>query len=152
MTGSAEKTRAKPASARTRARRAGVQALYQWQMTGQSADEIEDQFMSERLAASGGGVDVGYFQWLLHEGVRRHEVLDASYAEWLDRPASQLDPIERVILRLGVLELAERPEVPLRVVINEAIELAKLFGAEKSHRYINGVLDKAARRLRPHGL
>jgi N utilization substance protein B len=147
----AEKQR-KPTNKRTRARRASVQALYQWQLTGQSALEIEGQFVAERLAAISGGVDFEYFQWLLHEVIKQHASLDEHYASLLDRPPEQLDPIEQVILRLGVLELSARPEVPLRVVINEAIELAKLFGAEKSHRYINGVLDKAAAALRPTGL
>ncbi len=142
--------RRKSTNARTRARRAGVQALYQWQMTGDSAAEIEDQFIADRLEEISGGVDFPYFQWLLRHVIDEHVALDAHYAEWLDRPTDQLDPIERVILRQAALELASRPEIPLKVVINEAIELAKLFGAEKSHRYINGVLDNAARKLRPH--
>lgn len=146
------KGRGKPTNARTRARRACVQALYQWQMTGQSPAEIEDQFIAERIAAISGGIDFPYFKWMLHEVIREYQDLDEKYAAWIDRPPEQLDPIERVILRMGILEFTARPEVPMRVVIDEAIELAKLFGAEKSHRYINGVLDKAAKELRPHGL
>lgn len=146
------RSRSKPTNPRTRARRASVQALYQWQMTGQSPAEIEDQFIADRFETISGGVDFPYFKWLLHEVVRRHQALDTLYAEWLDRPPEQLDSVERVVLRVAVLELSDRPEVPLRVVLNEAIELAKMFGAEKSHRYINGVLDKAAHEIRPAGV
>jgi N utilization substance protein B len=137
-----------PPSARTRARRAALQALYQWQLTGQSAAEIEDQFVGERLAEVGGRLDRPYFRWLLHEVSARAGELDGRFAEWLDRPLEQLDPVERSILRIGTLELAERPEIPTAVVIDEAIALAKMFGAEQGHRYVNGVLDRVARAAR----
>lgn len=123
---------------RSRARAKLVQALYQYAVTGQSAEAIERQF----LAAGLDGVDVGYFRELIHGVIDQAEVLDGRLAQLLDRPLVQLDPVERSILRLGAYELAERLEVPYRVVIDEAVELARRFGAEQSHRYINGVLDR----------
>jgi len=125
-----------------------VQALYQWEIAGSGASEIEAEFLAERLPEVGGNVDRPYFQWLLRTTLSTYERLDELYAPWLDRPPERLDPVERAILRLAVLELSARVEIPLRVVLDEAIELAKLFGAEQSHRYVNGVLDRAARELR----
>lgn len=120
-------------------------------MTGHSAREIEDQFISERLKEISGGIDFPYFQWLLREVIDGYNTLDGYLTAWLDRPTEQLDPIERVILRQAALELTARPDIPMKVIIDEAIELAKVFGAEKSHRYINGVLDNVARTVRSHG-
>jgi len=130
---------------RTRARRAALQALYQWQLTGEDPREVVAQFVSERPM---GDVDLEYFHLLLESIPAELEALDHALAPKLDRPLAQLDPVERAILRIGAFELAFRPDVPWRVVINEAIELAKVFGAEQSHRYINGVLDRIAREAR----
>lgn len=130
---------------RSRARRLAMQALYQWQMTGQNVADIEAQFLTERDMA---GADLSYFQELLHQIPVRLTDLDGEIAPLLDRKLEQVDPVERAVLRIGTYELIARPDVPYRVVINEAVALTKLFGAEQSHRYINGVLDKLARRLR----
>lgn len=127
---------------RTRARRRALQALYQWQLAGQDLRDIEAQFQQEMDMSA---VDMELFRELLHRVPARADTLDAAFGPLLDRPAEQLDPIERAILRMGTYELEERIDVPYRVVINEAVELAKQFGAEQSHRYINGVLDKVAR-------
>lgn len=129
---------------RTRARRRALQALYQWQMAGQDLVDIETQFQQEMDMSA---VDIDLFRELLHGVPGRVDELDAQFSPLLDRPAEQLDPIERAILRIGTYELAARLDVPCRVVINEAVELAKQFGADQSHRYINGVLDKVARAL-----
>lgn len=135
-----------PASrSRTRARRAAMQALYQWQMTGQAADEIAAQFESEQSLKH---VDLDYFLELLRGVPRTVVTLDEQLQPVLDRPVAQLDVVERAILRMGAYELTNRLDVPWRVVINEAVELARMFGAEKSHRYINGILDVLARRTR----
>jgi N utilization substance protein B len=135
---------AKPS--RRRARQAALQALYQWQMTGQSSDEIVEQFSAEKSLE---GADRDYFVALL-QGVRASvEDLDARLSPILDRTVAQLDPVERAILRIGVYELEHRADVPWRVIINEGVELAHVFGAEQSHRYVNGILDKLARRIRP---
>ncbi|WP_440996569.1 transcription antitermination factor NusB [Arhodomonas sp. SL1] len=127
---------------RSRARRRALQALYQWQVAGQDLAAIEQQFLEEYRM---GRTDLEYFAVLLHGVPATVTRLDAAIEPWLDRPFRTLDPVERAILRLGTYELLERLEVPYRVVVNEAVELAKAFGAEQSHRYINGVLDRVGR-------
>ncbi|MEX0373549.1 transcription antitermination factor NusB [Spiribacter roseus] len=127
---------------RARARRRILQALYQWQMTGGDVGDIQRQFFSgHRL----GHMDLDYFSEVFRGVTERVESLDAAYDRYLDRPAVNLDPVERALLRLGSYELEERLEVPYRVCIDQAVELAKAFGAEQSHKYINGVLDRVAR-------
>lgn len=140
-----EVRRVTPNRARSRARRCAVQALYQWQLTGQDPAEIEAQFLDEQDM---GQVDVEYFRELLHQVVGRQAALDEALAPHLDRPIHEVDPVERAVLRLGAYELACRLDIPYRVVIDEAVELAKRFGAEQGHRFVNGVLDQAARKLR----
>jgi N utilization substance protein B len=127
---------------RRRARRRALQALYQWQLSGQETGAIEQQFLEEMQL---GRTDLDYFAELLHRVAARSAELDAAIDPFLDRPLVTLDPVEKAILRLGTYELLERIDVPYRVVINESVELAKRFGAEQSHRYINGVLDKVGR-------
>jgi N utilization substance protein B len=131
--------------ARTMARRAALQALYQWQLSHQPPAEIEAQFLA---AGHMGRADIPYFQELLRRIPAEVAALDDTLAPLLDRPVGQLDPVTRSILRIGVFELKYRPDVPWRVVIDEAVELARVFGAEQSHRYVNGVLDAVARKLR----
>jgi N utilization substance protein B len=133
------------AQRRALGRRLALQALYQWQLAGQDVRDIEAQFLERD---EGREADLGYFHDLLH-GVPEHlDRLDADLGPFLDRPLSEVDPVERAALRIGAYELGFRPEVPFRVVINEAVELAKRFGAEQGHRYVNGILDRLARRLR----
>lgn len=130
---------------RTNARKVTVQALYQWQMTGQSLIEIERQFEEgERLK----GVQKSYFKELFHGIPAQLDAVDAAMAGFVDRPVDVIDPVERAILRLGVFELLFRPEMPYRVVLNESINLAKCFGADGSHKYVNGILDKVAQQKR----
>jgi N utilization substance protein B len=131
---------------RSRARRAAVQALYQWQCTGQTPAEIAGQF---REGPSLERADQDYFDALLAGVVRDRDHLESAIARFIDRPVGQLDPVARAILLLGAFELDQRAEVPWRVVVNEAVDLAHTFGADKSHRYVNGVLDRVARDLRP---
>ena len=131
--------------ARSGARRCALQAIYQWQVGGQAIGDIESQFLGEQDLTQ---ADVAYFSELM-QGVPAHVAeLDAHMSPYLDRPLNELDPVELAVLRIGIFELAYHPEVPFRVVINEAVELAKVFGAEQSHRYINGIMDKVARDLR----
>ncbi len=133
------------AGPRSRARQAAVQALYQWQLTSQPAADIAAEFVDdERLER----VDVEYFDRMLRGVSGASADLDELLEPILDRPVSQLDPVERAILRLGAYELAHCPDIPWRVVVNEAVDLAHVFGAEQSHRYVNGILDRLARRLR----
>jgi len=128
--------------ARHRARHRLVQALYQWQIGGDDPLEIERQFLYHRHP---GSVDQAYFADLMRAVPAELERLDAAIDPWLDRPFTTLDPVEKVILRLGSYELLERPEVPYRVVLNEAVELTRVFGGEQSHRFVNGVLDRVGR-------
>jgi transcription antitermination protein NusB len=126
---------------KTNARKAVVQALYQWQMTGQSLIDIERQFEEEERLK---GVQKSYFKELFHGIPQCLDSIDEVLGEFVDRPVDVIDPVERAILRMGVYELMHRPEMPYRVVLNESINLAKHFGADGSHRYINGILDKVA--------
>lgn len=134
----------KKPSARRRARECAVQALYSWQVSQNSAEMVELNFMTEQDLA---GVDKPYFRKLFRQTAQNVEAVDNTMAPYLDRTLNELDPIERAILRLAVYELQFELDVPYKVAINEAIELAKTFGAEESHKYINGVLDKVAPRL-----
>ena len=93
-------------------------------------------------------VDEAYFEELLHQVPRHVAELDALFGELLDRPIAEVDPVERAVLRLGTYELQHRLDIPYRVVINEGVELAKIFGAEDGHKYVNSILDGVARKLR----
>jgi transcription antitermination protein NusB len=130
---------------KSQARRHAVQAIYQWQMVGHDVGEIVDQFLEEQDLNE---FDVGYFQDLLR-GVPQHlDEVDELLKPALDRVIDSVDPVERAVLRLGAYELGFKPEVPYRVVINEAVELTKVFGAEMGHKYVNGVLDRVAKTAR----
>ena len=133
------------AAERRKARHYGMQALYQWHMAGASLNDIEAEFRADYDFSH---VDLAYFQALLHEIPACVDELDAALEPLLDRKLDELDPIERTLLRMGMFELTSRIDVPYKVVINEEVALAKKFGATDSHKYINGVLDKAARELR----
>jgi N utilization substance protein B len=130
---------------RRRARRRALQALYQWHLTGQDVGEIIIQFREEQDFSN---VDTELFATLVRKVSRDQDVLDEKVEPFLDRPLAQLDVIEHVILSIGIYELLNSIEVPHQVVIDEAINLAKQFGAEQGHSFINGVLDKAAKQLR----
>lgn len=130
---------------RSRARRAAMQALYQWVLSGNDLIDIERQFIATQDMTK---VDVEYFHTLLFGVPKTLDQVDAEIGAVLDRPLEQLDPVELVLLRIGVYEFLNHPDVPYKVVINEAVELAKRFGAEDGHKYVNGVLDKLAARLR----
>jgi transcription antitermination protein NusB len=132
--------------ARTNARRNAVQAIYQWQMTGQNLGTIEQQFLEEERLKN---AQRSYFTELFYGVPKNLDSIDAELADFVDRPVEKIDPVERAILRIAVYELLHRLDVPSRVVLNEAINLAKRFGAEASHKYINGILDKVAQKLRP---
>ncbi len=133
------------AAQRRKARHFGLQALYQWTLSGSSAREIEAEF---RVDNDFQHTDGEYFSAVLKGVVGDVEALEALFEPFLDRRLDELDPIERNLLRLGTFELRDRIDVPYKVVINEAVSLAKKFGATDSHRYINGVLDKIAKELR----
>ena len=132
-------------SARRKARRFAMQGLYQWQMTGTSIKEIEEQFLDENDMKK---VDMEYFRALLEGVVKQTDLLEEAIAPLLDRKVAELDPVTLAILRISGFELKDRIDIPYRIVINEGIELAKDFGSEDSHRYVNGILDKLAKQLR----
>lgn len=134
-----------PLAQRRKARTLIVQALYQWHISKSEPLEIEAQFHEQ----NGGKIDWEYFSEVFLEIPKQQEVLDQHISPLLDRELKSLDPVERALLYLGTFELANRIDIPYRVVINECVELAKTFGATESHKYINGVLDKLAKTLRP---
>lgn len=131
--------------ARTNARKAAVQALYQWQMAGQDLSEIERQFLEEERLKD---AQKSYFIELFYGVPKNLDAIDQALSEFVDRPVDTIDPVERAILRIGVYELLHRLDMPYRVVLNEGINLAKHFGADGSHKYINGILDKVAQQKR----
>jgi transcription antitermination protein NusB len=133
------------ARARTRARRLALQGLYQWQLSAALADDIITQLRHSQNIKD---TDIDYFEELLRGVIADSEKLAAAFAPHLDRPLAQLDPIEHAIFLLSTYELRVRADVPYRVVLNEAMELARKFGAEDSHKYINAVLDRTASELR----
>jgi N utilization substance protein B len=128
-------------AARSRSRRRALQALYAWQLSDSPIERVLEQFQHEQDMEV---ADLEYFEALVR-GVHAHVAeLDAALAKFVDRDIAHVDPIERAVLRIAAFELRHRPDVPYRVVINEAIETTKRFGAEQGHTYVNGVLDKAA--------
>ena len=126
---------------RARARRRALQAVYAWQMSGGEVGAVIEQFAHEQAHEI---ADLEYFDDLVRGVVRHRATLDVALFAYLDRPGEEVDPIERAVLRLSAYELLHRPDVPYRVVLNEAIEIAKRFGSEHGHTYVNGVLDRAA--------
>ncbi|OLU25212.1 transcription antitermination factor NusB [Pseudomonas sp. PA27(2017)] len=131
--------------ARRQARTLAMQALYSWHIAGQALNEIEAQF---RVDNDFSAVDGAYFHEILHGVPRQKSEIDGLFEPLLDRPLDEIDPVELSILRLSTYELRNRIDVPYRVVINEGIELAKVFGATDGHKFVNGVLDKLAPTLR----
>jgi transcription antitermination protein NusB len=138
--------RKNPPGKRAWARRCAAQALYQWQMTGQDPGQIAAQFLADEDLRK---ADPDYFQELVSQVPARAAEIDAALEPFLDRPLAQVDPVEHAILRIGGYELLHCPELAYRIIINEAVELAKLFGAEQGHRFVNGLLDRLARTARP---
>ena len=159
------------AGRRTEARHYAVLALYQWQVSGLSPDEIARHFFDDPAwmdaVAEGLNEDVGnggqqppkpgtakrsydaqLFDQLLRGVVERADDIDDALRSLVDRSLTSIDPVERAILRIGAYELLFSPDLPVGVIINEAVDLAKVFGAEQGHRYVNGVLDKLARQVR----
>jgi transcription antitermination protein NusB len=131
--------------ARSRARRRALQAVYAWQVSGGDARGVIAQFAHEQAHEV---ADLAYFEDLVRGVVKHCDDLDAALAEFVDRPIEQVDQVERAALRIAAYELQHRPDVPYRVVLNEAIDSTKRFGSEHGHTYVNGVLDKAAAQWR----
>ena len=132
-------------SAKTNARKCAVQALYQWQMTGESLSRIEMNFLEEERLK---GAQKNYFTEIFYGVPKQLNEIDEALAEFVDRPVEKIDPVERAVLRIAVYELINRLDTPYKVIINEGVNLAKCFGADGSHKYVNGVLDKVSQKKR----
>ena len=141
----AESVKSKPRRGRSASRELALQALYQWQLGGQGGQDVMLEVLAERMTPA---ADAEFFKELVTQTTGRSEELDAGLAEFSDRPVAQLDPVEHAILLIGFYELAHRPEIPWRVVINEAVDLCRRYGAQEGHKFINALLDRAARRYR----
>jgi len=132
-------------SPRHRARELALQGIYQWRITAGDAERIEKQIQSEKNI---GRFDKELFSRLLRGSLGRQAELEPMFVPYLDRPIEELSPVEYAVLLLGTFELASNLEVPYKVAINEAVELAKTFGGIDGHKFVNGVLDKLASKLR----
>lgn len=135
-----------PQSRRGLARRLTVQALYQWLVNETQPDALLKQFREQPEGL--GRADGDYFTELLKGVVDQAPELTMAIVPHIDRPLSQLDPVEHAVLLLGAYELTHKIEVPWKVVVNESVNLAKVFGAEEGYKFVNGVLDKLAPQLR----
>ncbi|GLX86632.1 N utilization substance protein B [Thalassotalea loyana] len=133
-------------SARRKAREFATQAIYSWQISGNNINDIEAHFLTENAKRR---FDIEYFQTLFRGVTASVAELDLAIEPHVDRPLDEIDQVEKAILRMAMFELSHNQEVPYKVVINEAIELGKAFGADDSHKFINGVLDKAVKLIRP---
>jgi N utilization substance protein B len=132
--------------ARQLARRLALQALYQLEINPRPWPEVRRQFAEDPEAER---VDFTYFEALVDAVAASGAELDARLAQWSEIPPASLDPVEHAVLRLGLHELEAHPELPYRVTLSEAVQLAKQFGATDGHKFVNAVLDRAARTLRP---
>lgn len=127
------------------ARRNAVQALYQWDLTEQDPSDIEDSFIEGHDLSK---VDLDYFRHLIRNVPLYHLEVDDRLSQYIKRGIENIDPVERAILRLGTYELEFEKTIPYKAIINEAVELTKIFGSEEGYRFVNGVLDRLAKELR----
>jgi N utilization substance protein B len=132
--------------ARHRARECALQAIYQWQVSQEPTLDIEVQFHEDQNMAD---VDTDYFAQLLHQVPKNLSQIDGHIETVLDRPFHALNPVELAVLRIAVYEFLYRPDVPYKVIINEALQITKTYGAVAGFKYVNGVLDTLAKELRP---
>lgn len=132
-------------AARHNARAYILQAMYQWQLAGTPVTDIEAEFLRYHIEKK---LDMDYFKELLHGIPSCQHEIDETMRPYLGRHLSEMDPIELAVLRLAVYELLKRPDIPYRVVINEALELTKKFGSVEGYKFVNGVLDRTARKVR----
>jgi N utilization substance protein B len=134
-------------NARSVARRLAVQAIYRWQLNDGPWQDVLREFSDAQDMPKADGE---YFRALIEGVCGARPQLDIDIAQWTDRPAVQLDPVEHAVLLVAVFELNAHPEVPFRVVLNEAVNLTRRFGATDGHKFVNAVLDRAARAVRSH--
>lgn len=141
-----EKNKAPAKSPRRRARELAMQGIYQWRLSGADAAQVAQRMQDEKNL---GRYDTELFDRLLRGVLAQHEELGAALAPHLDRASGELSPVEFSILLLAAFEMLKQPETPYRVIINEAVELAKTYGGTDGHKFVNGVLDKLAAQVRP---
>lgn len=134
-------------TARRNARHYALQAMYQWQLSGAPINEIENEFLLHQIKKK---TDLEFFKELIHSVPKQFDELDEHMSPFLNRSIEELDPIELAILRLGIYELKNRLDIPYRVVINESLEMTKKFGSIEGFKFVNGILDQVARKLRSH--
>lgn len=134
-------------SPRRKARELAVQAIYSWQLSQNDIADVETNFLTENSARR---FDISYFQELFRGVTTKISIIDEKIAPHVDRPLDDVDQVEKAIIRVAVFELSDCLDVPYRVIINEAIELAKSFAADDSHKFVNGVLDKVVKLVRPN--
>jgi len=146
VSGQTEKTKSPPKSPRHRARELAMQGIYQWRLSGADASQVAQRMQDEKNL---GRYDVKLFDRLLRGVLAQHAELGAALAPHLDRASDELSPVEFSILLLAAYEMLKQPETPYRVIINEAVELAKTYGGTDGHKFVNGVLDKLAAQARP---
>ena len=132
-------------TARRHARHYALQAMYQWQISGAPVQEIEGQFLADQIKKT---TDLDYFKELVNNIPAQQVELDKVFMPFIKRPIGELDPIELAVLRLATYEFVNRLDVPYRVSINEALELTKKFGSIEGYKFVNGVLDQVARKVR----
>jgi N utilization substance protein B len=144
---SSEPRAARGNGARQLARKLALQSLYGWLLNQRPWQDLVNEF---DLAEEAPRADREYFNGLVREIATRRAELDVELGAWTDRPAAELDPIEHAVLLIGLQELHAHVEVPFRVVISEAVNLARRFGATDGHKFVNAVMDRAARAVRPH--
>ena len=132
---------------RRKARELAVQAVYSWQLSGNDINAVEAHFLTENAKRR---FDIEYFQQLFRGVTARITKLDEAISPLVERPLDEIDHVEKAILRTAIYELSDCQDVPYRVIINEAIELAKAFAADDSHKFVNGVLDKLVKQYRPN--
>ena len=137
-----------PISPRHLARRNAVQALYQWLVTGQAPADIESKFISDETFAN---ADLNYFRHLITQVPLHQDELERRLEAYSERESKQLDPVERAIVLVGAYELLFRPDVPKKVAIDEAVQVAHVFGAEQGYRFVNSVLHQLASNTQSNG-
>ncbi|SRR5579883_692217 len=131
--------------ARHNARRYALQAMYQWHIAGTPINDIENEFLNYHIDKK---LDLDYFKELIHGVPKYQHDLDQEMLPFLGRSIQEIDPVELAVLRLAIYELIKRPDVPYRVIINEALELTKKFGSVEGYKFVNGLLDRIAKKLR----
>jgi transcription antitermination protein NusB len=136
----------KKTNSRHKARELALQAIFQWQFTQDAITEIASQFHEDNDMSK---VDVDYFAELLHGVPKNIEQIDELVKKVIDRPLLEINPVELAVLRIAIYELLYRQDVPYKVIINEALQVTKTFGATEGFKYVNGILDTLAKELRP---